>query len=494
MKKIGIIAGASFLAGAIFFALTFGYIQKDADNRVTLTPPITKAETAEAEELKPVKIKGGIGVNFAPLVKRVRGAVVRVASESLVERRRSFLNDDMLDRFFRTPGRNRQERVSGMGSGFFISPDGYILTNNHVVENAIKIKIIDINENVHVARKVGADPKTDLALLKIDVKDVKGQPYIRLGDSDKLEVGEWVLAIGNPLGQHLSVTSGIVSAKGRKLQGLEVDYQNFIQTDAAINQGNSGGPLVNMEGKAIGINSVILSTSGGNIGIGFAIPSNMAKKVIDDLKREGRVVRGYIGVRVSEVPDSEADDYDVPTGGVLIMKVDQGTPAQKAGLERYDVVVAIGGKKVKTAMELSTIVANHSPGDTVTLTLYRGKKKMEIPVKIAESPESMTIRGSEEGGGRLIDLGMVLQNNNRDLAREFELSTTDGAVVTQVDRGGVASRHQLRVGDVIVGVNRTIIESVNQFRETISRKSGSQVLLTIVRGTTEFFVRFRVPQ
>lgn len=489
MKKRGVIAGVSFLAGAVFFALTFGYIQNDAENRVTLSPAIIKAETAEAPA--PEKIKGGIGVNFAPLVKKVRGAVVRVASETLVERRRSFFNDDFMDRFFRSPRRNRQERVSGMGTGFFISADGYILTNNHVVANAIKIKIIDINDKDYTARKVGADPKTDLALLKIDAKD---QPFIRLGDSDKVDVGEWVLAIGNPLGQHLSVTSGIVSAKGRKLRGLEVDYQNFIQTDAAINQGNSGGPLVNMEGKAIGINSVILSTSGGNIGIGFAIPSNMAKRVIGDLKNEGRVVRGYIGVRIAEIADTEAKEYDLVTGGVLIMKVEQGTPAQKAGLERYDVVVAINGKKVKTAMDLSTIISNHNPGDTITLTLYRGKKKLDVAVKIVESPESVTIRSSEESGGRLIDLGMVLQNNSRDLTREFELTTTEGVVVVQVVRGGVASRARLREGDVIIGVNRTVITSVKQFREVITRKSGAQVLLSIVRGDNELFLRFRVPR
>ncbi len=489
MKRIGVIAGVSFLAGVIFFVLTFGFIHRDADNRITLTPQTADAQAAE----QPVKINDRFGINFAPLVKKVRGAVVRVASESLVERRRSLLDDDLLDRFFNMPQQNRRERVSGIGSGFFISSDGYILTNNHVVENAIKIKIIDIDENEYIAKKVGTDPKTDLALLKIDVKG-KSKPFIKLGDSDKLEVGEWVLAIGNPLGQPLSVTSGIVSAKGRKLRGLEVDYQNFIQTDAAINQGNSGGPLVNMEGKAIGINSVILSTSGGNIGIGFAIPSNMAKKVIDDLKTEGRVVRGYIGVRITEIADSEAGQYDLPAGGVMIMKVDQGTPAQKAGLKRYDVVVAIDGKSVKTAMDLGTIIANHSPGNTATLTLYRGKKKIDVPVKIAESPESVTIRGSEEGGGRLIDLGMVLQNNNRDLAREYDISTSDGVVIIQVERGGVANRYQLRAGDAIIGVNRTLIKSVDQFRDVISKKSGSQVLLSIVRGDNEMFLRFRVPE
>jgi serine protease Do len=494
MKKIGLIAGLSFLVGALFFALTFGYLQEKGRQGVVLAPAAAQAETAvqDRTDEAPKFTEGRF--SFAPVVKKVKAAVVKVTSESLVDRRRSRFHDDFLDRFFNTPrgnrGRGERERVSGTGSGFFISADGYILTNNHVVQNAIKIKITDINKKEYVAKKIGVDPKTDLALLKIKGS---GFPYIQLGDSDALEVGEWVLAIGNPLGQDLSVTSGIVSAKGRQLSGLEVDYQNFIQTDAAINQGNSGGPLLNMEGKAIGINSAILSTSGGSIGIGFAIPANMANKVIADLKREGRVIRGYIGVSILEIADSEAEQYDLPSGGILVMKVEDGLPAQKAGLEKYDLIVGINGKKVKTSAELRTIIANHDPGESLRLTFFRDGKKKSLQVKVIEAPDSLTIRSDDNEGGKLIELGMTLTDNNRDYARQNDLDTSEGIVITKVDRGGVADQHNLRAGDIILGVNRTTIVSVRQFRRIMAEKSGSRVFLSINRNGRESFIRFSVP-
>jgi serine protease Do len=491
MKKIGFIAGISFMAGAIFFALSFGYFQDSAGNRVALKPDAAGAETMNKPGApESSKLKAMPGFTFAPLVKKVRAAVVKVNSEALVKRR-SIFDDDLLDRFFGfRDRRGGRQRVTGTGSGFFISPDGYILTNYHVVKDAITIKIKDINEKIYTAKKVGVDPKTDLALLKVKLDN---QPYIELGDSDALEVGEWVLAIGNPLGQDLSVTSGIVSAKGRKLEGLEVDFQNFIQTDAAINQGNSGGPLVNMEGRAIGITSVILSTSGGNIGIGFAIPSNMARKVIGDLKKEGRVVRGYVGVQVWEVPEDEAEQYDLAKGGILVWKVEEDTPAKEAGLKKYDVIVEVNGKKVKSSRDLQSTIANHNPGDTIRLTIFRGKEKKTIDVKIAEAPDSVKIRGDDEDA-RVIDLGMVLKNNSRATARQYDLSTSEGVVIAEIERGGVAHQHNLRVGDIIVGVNRTLIENVRQFREIMSRKSGSTVLLSVVRGDRENLVKFKVPR
>jgi serine protease Do len=491
MKKIGMIAAISFLAGAIFFALTFGFFQDSTDKGIVLSPSVASAEAGDTEPVTIDKDSQKLamgGLNFVHLVKKVKVAVVKVTSESIMEQRRSPFGDDLFDRFFSRPGRGRQ-RVAGLGSGFFISPDGYILTNNHLVENAIKLTVTDIDENEYPAKKIGADPKTDLALLKIDAKD---HPYIELGDSEKLEVGEWVLAIGNPLGQDLSVTSGIVSAKGRQLEGLEVDYQNFIQTDASINQGNSGGPLIDMQGKAVGINSVILSTSGGSIGIGFAIPANMAKKVIEDLKREGRVVRGYIGVQITEIADSEAGQYDLPTGGVLVLKVEEGTPAKKAGLKKYDLIVAINGEKVKSGMDLRRAVANYSPGDSLKLTVIREKQKKVVEVKVAEAPDSMKIRSDDEDG-RVIDLGMVLANNGAALAREYNLSSSEGIVIIEIQRGGIAAQNRLRNGDVIVAVNRTVIQDVRQFREIMSQKSGSTVLLSILRGDSEMFIKFKIP-
>jgi serine protease Do len=398
-----------------------------------------------------------------------------------------------MDRFFNNPREGQNQRVAGLGSGFFISPDGYILTNNHLVGNAMKVIVTDIEENEYTARKIGSDPKTDLALLKIDIKN---HSYIQLGDSDKLGVGDWVLAIGNPLGQDLSVTAGIVSAKGRQLSGLDVDYQDYIQTDASINQGNSGGPLIDMSGEAVGINSVILSTSGGNIGLGFAIPSNMAKKVIVDLKKEGRVVRGYVGIQIAEISDADARQYDLPMGGVLVIKVEDDSPGQKAGLKKYDLIIEADGTKVKTTRELRTIIASHNPGDMVKLTCYREKTKKTVEVKVIEQPGSVTINSGDEDG-RIIDLGMVVIDNSRALEKQYGLGTSEGVVVSQVERGGIADQNNLQAGDVIVGVNRTPIENVRQFREIISKiikgKNATGFFLSIFRDEKEIFLKFKIP-
>ena len=473
MKRQWLVAALLFLAGTLFVSL-------GVDNGDSSAAPRQPASLLHADT------QSNGYLNFAPLVRKVKPAVVKVISESLIERR-SVFGDDFLDRFFNAP--RRRERVSGLGSGFFISADGEILTNYHVVKDAVKVKIVTMDEKEYTARTIGTDAKSDLALLKVEGN---GFTFINLGDSNRVEVGEWVLAIGNPLGQDLSVTSGIVSAKGRALRGLEVDYQNFIQTDAAINQGNSGGPLVNMQGEAIGINSVILSPSGGNIGIGFAVPSNMAKKVINDLKREGRVVRGYLGVQITEITDAEAKDFDLPQGGVLVAKVEPGTPAEKAGLKRYDLIVKMNDREVRSANELRTMIANLNPGDTVNLSVFRNGLK-SIRVTVGEAPDTITLPGDREGALN-IDLGMVLVDNNPGMTRRFNLRTSRGIVVTEVDRGGVAQRNGIRVGDVILALNRTEVEDVDHFRELLAGKEpGSSFFLYINRAGEEYFVRFRLP-
>ncbi len=495
MKKVGMIAGISFLAGAIFFALSFGFLQKTDNDETVLNTPVVRAESGKAVESgeaaepgeptlqeSPIKITG---LNFAPLVKKVRPAVVKVMSESIRERR--FGN--LMERFFDMPGRGRRERVPGVGSGFLISEDGYIITNNHVVSKAIKVKIKTLDGKEYKAKIIGTDPKTDLALLKIKADDL---PYIELGNSNKVEVGEWVLAIGNPLGQDLTVTSGIISAKGRQL-GL-AQYEDFLQTDAAINVGNSGGPLINMEGKVVGINSVILAPSGGNVGIGFAIPSTMAKKVIHDLKTKGRVVRGYMGIGIDTVTDTEAGELDLPVGGVIITNVEKNSPAQRAGLKRYDVIVEVNGNRVKKAEELSTRIAEVSPGDEVILKIYRKSKKMTVTVTVGEAPETEIFRPQQEDE-RTFDLGMVLVNNSSELAGEHDLKTSRGILVKRVEQNGVAAENNIRRWDVILEVNRNEVDTVEEFREIISKKKpGSLVLLWIQRGSDEGLVRFRLPE
>ncbi|MCP4147943.1 MAG: Do family serine endopeptidase [bacterium] len=473
MKKIGLVAGLSFLAGALFFALSFGYFQKTETNESVLSQPAVQAET--------IKVTG---FNFAPLVKKVRPAVVKVMSESIRERRGS--GNSLLDQFFNSP--RRRERVPGVGSGFFISKDGYIITNHHVVKNALKVTIKTIDDNEYKAKIVGTDPKTDLALLKIDADNL---PFISLGNSNKVEVGEWVLAIGNPLGQDLTVTSGIISAKGRQL-GLAT-YEDFIQTDAAINMGNSGGPLISMDGKVIGINSVILAPSGGNVGLGFAIPSTMAKKVIDDLKSKGRVVRGYLGVSVQMLTKEEAQEVDFPSAGVLVLKVEEDSPADHAGLKKYDLIVKVNGHRVKKSVELSTRVAGISPGGDVKLEFYRKGTKKTVTTTVEEAPDSMKIRSGTDN--KSIDLGMTLVKNSRALAREYDLKTSQGVLVKNVERGGAAQGNGIKAGDVIMEVNRVEVESVDELRDIISRKKpGSLVLFFINRDGEEGLIRFRLPE
>jgi serine protease Do len=476
MKKIGLIAGVSFLAGAIFFALSFGFLQKSVNNEPFLSPAVAKAETVAA----PVAAN-----NFVSIVRKVKPAVLKVISESIVESR-SFFGDDFFDQFFNAP--NRREKRAGEGSGFFISADGYILTNNHVVKDTVKVKIFNINNEEFTAKIIGTDPKTDLALLKINVKNV---PFIELGDSNAVEVGEWVLAIGNPFGQDLTVTSGIISAKGRQL-GL-AQYEDFLQTDAAINMGNSGGPLINMKGEAIGINSTILTPSAGNIGIGFAIPANMAKKVVNDLKSKGKVVRGWFGIQIQEISESDAKDLDLATSGVLIAKVEDNSPAQKAGLKRYDLIVAVNGKAVKTKTDLQMEIANSAPGDEISVTIFRNREKQTIKIKVSEAPDSEREQAVVES--KNLNLGMVLMKNTPALAREYDLKTAKGLVVENVDADGAAAENGLKPGDVILAVNRTEIDSVEQFKRVLAGKSaGAKVMLLISRSGNEVYIRFILPE
>ena len=478
MKKTGLIAGISFLAGALFFALSFGFLQHTADRGTVIAPEVARAESvAPLAEAAPS--------SFVPIVRKVKPAVVKVVSESVVQRR-SMFGDDFFDQFFNAPP--RQERRSGSGSGFFISADGYILTNNHVVQDAVKVKIYDIDKKEYTAKIIGTDPKTDLALLKISVQ---GVPFIPLGDSNAIEVGEWVLAIGNPFNQDLTVTSGIISAKGRQL-GM-AQYEDFLQTDAAINMGNSGGPLINMRGEAIGINSTILTPSQGSIGIGFAIPTNMAKKVVADLKTKGKVVRGWFGIQIQDISEGDAKDLDLPSGGVLVGRVEDGSPAQKAGLKRYDLIVAINGRAVKSAADLQMEIANSAPGDEVAVTVYRGKEKQAFKVKVTESPDAAREQAAE--ASRSLNLGMTLTKNTPALAREYGLKTSRGLIVENVQRGGAAAENGIRPGDVILAVNRTEVDGVEEFKRLLaSRRAGSTVLLLVNRDGDEVYLRFELPE
>lgn len=480
MKKIGWIAGLSFLAGALFFALFFGYLQPSNgtgkhDTGMTLQQPVAEAEAIDVQ---------GKGMSFAPLVKKVRPAVVKVLAESMRESA-----GDLFDQFFNR--RPQRERVPGVGAGFFISADGYIITNNHVVKDAIKVTIKTSEGTEYTARIVGTDPRTDLALLKIKGENL---PFVRLGDSNKVEVGEWVIAIGNPLNQDLTVTAGIISAKGRQLGVAE--YEDFLQTDAAINMGNSGGPLINMEGRVIGINSAILAPSGGNIGIGFAIPSNMADKVVRDLQQKGRVVRGYLGIGVDYMSEADAKDFDLPVAGVLVTRIEDESPAAQAGLKKYDLIVGVNGHPVEKAVDVVIKIAESSPGDIVELSIYRKQEKMSIKVKVGEAPDTLTYVSRLSGNeNRSFDLGMVLVENSKAIARENNLRTTSGLFVKDVYNNSAAEENGIQRGDVILEANRKEISSVEEFRRIVATKEpGSIILLYVKRGDDEGMLRFRLPE
>lgn len=491
MKKIIFATLIGFLVGLATLGLT-----RFLDTPRSESMP---AETSETFGIKATPVLAATdnlpaqGMGFAPIVRKVKPAVVKVSTQVLTEQGRSpFTGDDLFDRFFGRP--QRREPAVGLGSGFFISADGYIITNHHVVENAIKITIETIDKKTYKAKKIGEDPKTDLALLKIEGT---GHPFLEMGDAEKAEVGEWVLAIGNPLNQDLTVTSGIISAKGRFMNQLYqsgLQYQDFLQTDAAINQGNSGGPLINMQGQVIGINSVIVSNSGGSIGLGFAITSNLATRVISDLKTLGRVVRGYLGVSIEEIDEEKAKDYELKSTGILITLIEKNSPAEKGGLKKMDLITSLDGEPVKAYSTLQKKVGSLKPGDKLTVGIIRDDKPMSLSVVVGESPESVTIR-SENEDGQSVDLGMVVVDNNKREADQRNLNVSEGIVVTRIDRNGPAAQQGLRVNDVILGINRTVIKSVSQFRELMESMSpGRRIVIYVDREGQELALRFVIPK
>jgi serine protease Do len=391
--------------------------------------------------------------------------------------------------FFGNQGQeDRHEQ--GMGSGVIVSKDGYVLTNNHVVADAQEIKVTTSDRHNYDATIVGTDPKSDLAVIKIK-GDVSNLTPVEFGDSGRLRLGDIVLAIGNPFGVGQTVTMGIVSAKGRTDLGIEA-YEDFIQTDAAINPGNSGGALINGEGKLVGINTAILSRSGGYQGIGFAIPSNMVSPIMDSLRKTGKVVRGWLGVAIQDVDQELADAMKLPQAtGILLSDVKPGTPAAKAGLARGDVVLKVDGKVVDTSGQFRNMIAASGAKRTVHLDLVRDGKAMTSDVALGEMPESdnAAAAGPSSAQGGALD-GIVLENLNPQTRSAFEIddNVKQGVVITRLDPQSNAARAGLRPGDVVLEVNRTRIASPQQFQELYG-KSKSRVLLLVNRhGSTTFLV------
>lgn len=439
---------------------------------------------------------------FVDLVAEVKPSVVTVSTERIMSVQYTspfqlpFSGDDFFDQFFgrqrpreQEEPRSREFRQRGLGSGVIISKDGYILTNNHVVQNADSIFVRTYDEHRYTAKVIGTDPKTDIAVLRIEADDLKP---IAVGDSDALQVGEIVLAVGSPMSENLAytVTQGIVSAKGRSNVGL-ADYEDFIQTDAAINPGNSGGPLVNLDGALVGINTAIASNTGGFLGIGFAVPSNMAIHVKNSLITEGEVVRGWLGVMIQNVDEALAEAFDTKgTDGVLVSDVVAGGPAADAGLEVGDIITAVDGTPVNTTAQLRNTIAGMSPGTAVELTLLREGQRRTVTVKLGRLPDEATAAA----GGSTLDqlLGFSARTLTGELARRYEIGQdVTGVIITEIDQTSAAYRAGLREGDVISSVDKKPVKNQEEFAAQVrDLKKGETILLRIWRQGGTMFVVF----
>jgi serine protease Do len=390
--------------------------------------------------------------------------------------------EDFLERFFGrrfSEGQQPRERQQGAGSGFIISPDGQILTNYHVVGDADRVTVKLNDGREFTAKTIGTDEPSDIAVIKIEAKDL---PVLRLGDSDAMEVGDWVIAAGNPFGLTESITVGVISAKGRSRLGI-ADFEDFIQTDAAINPGNSGGPLINLQGEAIGVNTAIASRSGGYMGIGFAIPSNMVKAVKDQLVTNGKVVRGYLGVRIQELTRALAQSMHLDTvEGVLVADVSKGSPAAKAGLKRGDVILAFNGRSMTDPGQLRNTVAMSAPGTKVPLQILRDNKKREVTVELGELPREQTAARAGEETLAPARLGFNVQNLTPDIARQLGYDDTKGVVVTQIDPRSEAYQAGVRRGMVIREVNHQEVNNLQDFQEAVQKAEQEKQLLTLVES------------
>jgi serine protease Do len=429
---------------------------------------------------------GNFTNGFASVLQPALPAVVNIHSSKVVKARPQtmpFFNDPMFRQFFGPqlgPEQPQSERQQSLGSGVIITSDGTIVTNNHVIDGATDIKVDLADRREFTAKLIGTDAKTDIAVLKINATNL---PTLTLGDSSKLKVGDVVFAIGDPFGLAGTATMGIVSATGRGNLGIE-NYEDFIQTDASINPGNSGGAMIDLHGDLIGINTAILAGGGGgNQGIGFAIPINMARSVMDQIVTHGKVVRGYLGLLPQDVTPTLAKQFSVnQPGGALVGEVEPDTPASKAGLKRGDVILNLNGQPVNSANDLRLRISQTAPGTTVKLGVSRDGKMQNFSVTLGELPEKIAQQGSgnENGTGGL--QGVEVQNLTPDIAQQLQLSPgTKGVVVTSVDPSSPAAS-DLNRGDVIQEVNHKPVVTVDQYRQAIALAGNQPVLLLVNRG------------
>ena len=455
-----------------------------------------KVSVQVAKDTQPVSL-GDFKNGFSAVIDPVLPAVVNISSTKVVKQQPNapgFLNDPLFRQFFgdqsAPPSTSPQtERQYSLGSGVIVNPDGYILTNNHVIEEASDIEVFTPQRQKFKAKVIGTDPRTDVAVLKIEAS---GLPVVTLGDSERLKVGDLVFAIGDPFGVGETATTGIVSATGRGLGGALERYEDFIQTDAAINPGNSGGALIDLHGNLIGINTAIITGGGGsgNQGIGFAIPVNMARNIMDQIVDHGKVVRGYLGVTIQGVDPDLAKAFGLPRGGgALVGDVSPSSPAAKAGLQRGDVILELNGQSVSGPDDLSVRISEMLPGAVAHLKIFRNGQPRDVDVTLAENTEKGPATAGSAAVGTALK-GVQVEELTRDLAQQLGLpSSATGVVVTEVDPSGAAAAAGIMRGDVIEEVNRKPVRNVEEYQGAIGASGNQPVLLLVNRaGTTHYVV------
>lgn len=496
---LGVAALSAFLGavvGLFLFGSTGGEI---TPGRSVVAQPSTFARPADFD-LSQDPGQPLTTTTFSNVAEKVMPGVVVITSQKTVKQTAAndspFGNDPFMRRFFDLqPRGNEPQQQSSLGSGVILSKDGYILTNNHVIKGADQVQVrLDKHRSLD-AQVVGTDPQSDIAVLKVDARDL---PSIPLGRSEDLKVGEWVMAVGSPFGLERSASVGIVSATGRS--GLNVaSYEQFIQTDAAINHGNSGGALVNLRGELVGINTAIASQTGGSNGVGFAIPIDMAQKIMESLIKDGKVTRGYIGVKIQDVDDKIAEAMGLKEArGALVNDVTAGGPADKAGLVVGDVILKVNGTAVDDVPDLRNRIASISPGTEVQLSIQRDEALKTLSLRLGEQPKDMAQAGGEEEESESepskkdsteSKIGLEVRTLSDELAREYQTKETRGVVITAIDPGSRAAEAGLRVGDVILEANRREVISVDQLRSALTEKSvGGTVLLRVSRKGNATFV------
>ncbi|WP_028317743.1 DegQ family serine endoprotease [Desulfobulbus elongatus] len=441
---------------------------------------------------------------FSSVVKKAGPAVVYVGVEKETAAKGmaqfpDLFNDPFFERFFgpqfrhpRTNPKQQDKRTfkqQAAGSGFVIASDGYILTNNHVVEDAGKITVRLADKREFPAKVVGTDPQSDVAVIKIEANDL---PVLPLGNSDNLEVGEWVIAIGSPFELSQTVTVGVVSAKGRNRMGI-TDYENFIQTDAAINPGNSGGPLLNIRGEAVGMNTAIFSRSGGYMGIGFAIPINMAKSIEQQLRKGGKVTRGWLGIMIQDVNEDLGKSFGGKAGGALVTEVSDDSPAKKSGLLQGDIVTAINGEQVMDVADLRNKIAMTPPNTDLKLRILRDGAEKDLVVTVGEQPADMASIAKKMTGSTLSELGLTLQDLTKEVAEQFGYAKDQGVLIADVEADSPAAELGLQSGMLIEEVNRARVRNLKELQQAL-KKAGSakQVLLRVRSGERSQYVVLQV--